>query len=165
MKHHPLRILIVFLPFLAAASCDQRNLRPSGKPDLAEVMELRTQANTAYSAEDWDAAEKAYRELVEKVPAEAENWFRLGNIHARRQKYNEAVVFYREALVREPGHARAWHNLGITQLRVATMTFMEMQNYTEAGDPAAARARQIVDGVTRMLEESNAPEVQEDEPE
>ena len=92
------------------------------------------------------------------VPTEAENRYRLGNIYARRERYTEAVSLYKESLVREPAHSRAWHNLGITQLRLATATFIEMQGYTEATDPAGIRARHIVDSITRMLEESAAAE-------
>lgn len=139
---------------LLLAACDSLNLKPLTQPDLEELAALRVEADKAYAAEDWATAEVAYRRLTESVAAEAENWFRLGNIYVRRDRPYDAIALYREALVRDPRHARAWHNLALTQLRVATNTFVELQQYIDASDPVMPRARQLVDGITRLLEET-----------
>lgn len=145
----PLSVLLAVL----AGGCQPAGVRPAA---LDEVVALRTEAEQGYAAEDWQAAEKAYRRLTEIVPGEAENWFRLGNVYVRLGRHYDAIALYREALVRDPHHARAWHNLGMTQLRVATSTFMEMQQYTEAENPVTQRARQVVEAVERLLQQELA---------
>lgn len=142
--------LALALAFLAAGCQQQGGVRP-GPAGLEDVVVLTRQAEEAYASEDWAAAEKAYRRLTEAVPQNAENWFRLGNALARLGRHQEAIARYREALVREPGHARAWHNLGMTQLRVATSTFVEMQEYTAPDDPVTERARRIVRAIENVL--------------
>jgi Flp pilus assembly protein TadD len=137
---------------LVTAGCSELNLKPQ-KNSLEEVIALRAQAEAAYRGENWPEAEKAYRALTEQVPAESENWFRLGNVYARLGRHYDAIALYREALVRDPQNSRAWHNLGVTQLRVATNTFEELQNYTEPADPVAERARRVVDSVSKLLQE------------
>lgn len=151
----PLRLLLCLSPFLATG-CDQLNLRVPGTTDVEQIVALRQEAQTAYAAEDWPAAEKAYRKLIDLVPAEAESWFRLGNVYVHLDRHFDAIALYKEALVREPGHMRAWHNLGITQLRLATNTFVEMQKYADSADPVSQRARRIIDAVRKVLEESTA---------
>jgi Flp pilus assembly protein TadD len=135
---------------ILASGCQPAAVRP-GSATLEDVVALRQQAEQAYAAEDWPAAEKAYHRLTETVPQDAENWFRLGNVYARLGRHQEAIALYREALVRDPAHARAWHNLGMTQLRVATGTFVEMQAYTDPEDPVVQRARRIVEAIEHVL--------------
>ncbi|MBI2970019.1 MAG: tetratricopeptide repeat protein [Gammaproteobacteria bacterium] len=147
-----LRLLLPGVLLLLTAACNQLNLRSADASDLKQIVALRNEAQAAYGREDWPAAEKAYRRLVELVPAEADNWFRLGNVYVHLDRHYDAIGLYKEALVRDPGHVRAWHNLGITQLRQATNTFVEMQKYTGSADPVAERARRIVEAVTRVLE-------------
>jgi Flp pilus assembly protein TadD len=142
--------LIVLLPALLLAGCTGPGIKPGKKP-LEDVLALRAQAEAAYRGENWPEAEKAYRVLTEQVPAEAENWFRLGNVYARLGRHYDAIALYREALVRDPNHSRAWHNLGVTQLRVATSTFEALQQHTEPADPVAERARRVVDAVEGLL--------------
>ncbi|MBI2993315.1 MAG: hypothetical protein HYY48_03965 [Gammaproteobacteria bacterium] len=138
---------------LLLAGCNQISLKQLIRPEPEELVALRDRANAAYAAEDWETAEGAYRDLTERVPGEAENWFRLGNIYVHKDRLFDAMALYREALLHDARHARAWHNLGLTQLRMATHTFVELQKYTEAFDPVNQRARQMVDGITRLLEE------------
>lgn len=149
-----LRRVAVLLPvlLLAAAGCVQGGVKPS-KNSLEEVFALRARAEAAYRGENWPEAEKAYRALTQQVPAESENWFRLGNVYARLGRHYDAIALYREALVRNPQNSRAWHNLGVTQLRVATNTFQELQQHTEPTDPVTERARRVVDAVERLLQQ------------
>ena len=143
-------ILVPILVFLAA--CTQINLKQLTRPDKKELAAIRVVADKGYTAEDWAIAEGAYRTLTETVPREAENWFRLGNIFVLKGHPNEAIALYREALVRDPRHSKAWQNLGLTQLRAATNTFVEMQESFDSSDPAHELARRMVNGITRLLE-------------
>jgi Flp pilus assembly protein TadD len=141
---------------LAAALLCAACTAPGSKPDkrqLEDVIALRAQAEAAYRGENWEEAERAYRALTQQVPAESDNWFRLGNVYARLGRHYDAIALYREALVRDPKNSRAWHNLGVTQLRVATSTFEELQQHTEPSDPVAERARRVVDSVMRLLQQ------------
>jgi tetratricopeptide (TPR) repeat protein len=144
--------LLGMLLLLALAGCTQTAVKPS-KGSLEEIVALRAQAEAAYRGENWTDAEKAYRALTQRIPAESENWFRLGNVYARLGRHYDAIALYREALVRDPKNSRAWHNLGVTQLRVATNTFEELQQHTDPSDPVAERARRVVDSVIRLLQE------------
>ena len=155
MRSPSVRSLVPIL--LLVAACNQINLKPFTHPDLKEVTTLKAQADKAYASEDWVTAEKAYTKLTQAVPTEAEYWFRLGNIYVRKDRPYDAITMYREALVRDPRHSRAWHNLGLTQLRIATNTFVEMQGYTDAADPVNQRAHRVVDAITRILEEDLGP--------
>lgn len=139
------------------AGCTAPGTRPS-RGGIEDVVALKTAAETAYASEDWPAAEKAYRSLTEAVPAESENWFRLGNVYARLGRHYDAIALYREALVRDPANSRAWHNLGVTQLRLATNTFEELQAHTDPSDPVAERARRVVEAVSNLLQGEFAPE-------
>jgi len=144
--------LVALLPVLLLAGCTQSGVKPDKKP-LQEVIALRAEAEAAYRGENWPDAEKAYRALTRQVPAESENWFRLGNVYARLGRHYDAIALYREALVRDPENRRAWHNLGVTQLRVATNTFEELQQHTEPTDPVAERARRVVEAVMNLLQQ------------
>jgi Flp pilus assembly protein TadD len=148
------RVVLTAL-ILGSAGCTGTAVKPD-KASLEEVVALRAQAEAAYRGENWSDAEKAYRTLTQQVPAESENWFRLGNVYARLGRPYDAIALYREALIRDPKHSRAWHNLGVTQLRVATSTFEELQQHTEPTDPVAERARRVVDAVGRLLQDEFA---------
>lgn len=137
---------------LGAAGCTGTGVKPD-KSSLEELVALRAQAEAAYRGENWQDAEKAYRALTQQVPAESENWFRLGNVYARLGRPYDAITLYREALMRDPKNSRAWHNLGVTQLRVATNTFEELQQHTDPADPVAERARRVVDSVLQLLQD------------
>ena len=149
----PAALLAILL--LAVQGCTGTNVKP-GKKSLEEVVALRAQAEAAYKGENWVDAEKAYRTLTQQIPAESENWFRLGNVYARLGRPYDAIALYREALVRDPQNSRAWHNLGVTQLRVATNTFEELQKHTDPADPVAERAHRVVDAVMQLLQDEFA---------
>lgn len=135
---------------LALGGCAAANLPVpgAGSPD---PFALRKQANEAYDAQRWDEAGKLYRRLVDAVPADAEGWFRLGNVYARLGRPDQAVGAYREALLRQPGNAKAWHNMGLVQLRQAANSYREMLDYTDPGDPLHAQAGYLFKAITALL--------------
>ncbi len=147
-KSHILLILIIALP-----GCDLQNLKPSGNTsrDLSNIVELNKTAQVAYQNEDWKTAEIAYLKLTEKVPAEPEPWFRLGNIYARTENLDAAIVAYRKALFHDSKNSKIWHNLGVVQLRQATNTFIEMLEYTNEDDPLNRRAKNVIKSVSDLM--------------
>lgn len=117
-----------------------------------EFAGLTLRADQAYRSEDWPAAEAGYRRMTELAPDEAEHWFRLGNIYLHTNRVGEAVRMYGKALERDESHLRAWHNLGMAQMQLAARSFARLEDKAPATDPARARARRIIEGVTGLLE-------------
>lgn len=148
-----MKVLLISLLLLVASGCNQFNIQSSrpDEPDLNNVLELQQQADKAYQEEDWPGAEKIYRQLTEKVPAQVEPWFRLGNIYARTERLDAAVIAYRNALLRNSESGKIWHNLGIVHLRQATNTFIDMLENTRENDPLNDRARHVVNSVTQLM--------------
>ena len=149
-----MRVALAFLIItsLNLIGCNLQSIQPGkSTPELSDLAELENQAKTAYVNEDWATAEKAYRNLTLQIPSEVEPWFRLGNVYARTNQLNAAVVTYREALIREPKNSKIWHNLGVIQLKQAANTFLEMQQYTEENDPLGVRARHAVNSIANLI--------------
>ncbi len=156
-----MRVALVFLIItsLNLIGCNLQNIqsdRPS--PDLSDVTQLEQEANKAYRNEDWATAEKAYQRLTIQIPGDIEPWFRLGNVYARTNQLDAAVVTYREALTRDPENSKIWHNLGVIQLKQAANTFLEMQQYTEENDPLGVRARFAVNSIANLINTNFQPE-------
>ncbi len=154
-----LGLIILILSTIQLTACNLQNIQ-ADKPasDLSEVAQLEQQARTAYQTEDWATAEKAYRDLTIQVPAEAEPWFRLGNVYARSNKLDAAVATYREALIRDPNNSKIWHNMGVIQLKQAANTFLEMQQYTGENDPLGLRARHAVNAIADLIDSGFQPD-------
>ena len=151
-------LIILIIATVNLIGCNLQNIqsdRPS--PDLSEITQLEQEAKKAYLNEDWATAEKAYQQLTIQIPGEVEPWFRLGNVYARTNQLNAAVVTYREALIREPKNSKIWHNLGVIQLKQAANTFLEMQLYTEENDPLGVRARHAVNSIANLIDSGFQP--------
>jgi len=120
---------------------------------LEELIQLQQNAQAAYQDKDWDKAVDYYGTLTQRMPEDAEIWFRLGNSYARLNKHGAAIQSYQQALNRDPRNSKTWHNLGIVQLKLATNTFIEMQNNTNADDPLNRRATYVINAITNLLEQ------------
>lgn len=138
-------------PFLLLllAGCNQGFVMP-GTGD-SNLIVVRDRAEAAYNQENWVTAEREYTYLTKEAPGEAEFWARLGNIQARTNKLDAAVLSYREALVRDSKNNKTWHNLGVVQLRQASNTYIEMLRYTDERDPLHQRARHMAKAINDLL--------------
>ena len=144
-------ILIFMLP-----ACNLQNLKPQNNNnntanDVTDINDLNKTAQNAYQTEDWKTAEIAYTKLSKKLPSESEPWFRLGNIYARTERLDAAIIAYKNALARDSKSSKIWHNLGIVYLRQATNTFTEMLEYTDADDPLNPRSKNVINSVTNLM--------------
>ena len=148
----------LLLAVLLVAGCNDLNLRQWVAPE-ADTVTLTTQADAAYRLEDWDAAEQAYQRLIRTFPKNAEFQFRLANINVYQGRLEEAIGCYRAALAADPGHTGAWHNLGFTQLRLATRTFLDMQEHADTAAPESARARAAVQAISSLLSRETGVEL------
>jgi tetratricopeptide (TPR) repeat protein len=145
------RILIIALVLGGLAGCSAPSVR---KPTPTEtgLLEIQRLGDSAYEEGNLLDSEKHYSVLVREIPAEAQNWFRLGNVYARTQRPDAAVAAYREAVVRNPKLTKAWYNMGIVQLRQAVNSFGELEIYAGSGDDALVdQGRSIVDGILNLL--------------
>src|SRR5690606_13742568 len=98
---------------------------------------LRSQAEAAYAAED-ATARRLYERLTAAPGALAEDWFRLGNLHAQAGELEPAAAAYRRALALDPQLARARHNLGMTYLQLGVDNILAARRGLPDVDPEAA---------------------------
>jgi len=149
---------IFLLPILMSlVACNLLNTKSisanEAEENLEELIQLQQNAQAAYQDKDWDKAVDYYGTLSQRMPNDAEIWFRLGNSYARLNKHGAAIQSYQQALRRDPRNSKTWHNLGIVQLKLATNTFIEMQNNTDADDPLNRRATYVINAITNLLEQ------------
>jgi len=65
------------------------------------------------SADRLEAAEAAFREVLELAPGDAVAHAELGIVLRRQGRFDEADAAYREALTLQPDYALAWRNRGV----------------------------------------------------
>jgi len=144
--------------FLFMAACNTQNTKSlstneaESEQKLEELIKLKQHAQVAYQNRDWEKAVEYYGNLSRQVPNDTEIWFRLGNAYARLNKYGAAIQSYQQALRRDSKNSKIWHNMGIVQLKLATNTFIEMQNNTDADDPLNQRATYVINAISNLLE-------------
>ena len=152
---------ILLLPILMSlVACNLQNTKSisanetEAEENLEDLVKLQQNAQAAYQDKDWDKAVDYYGALTHRIPNDSEIWFRLGNSYARLNKNGAAIQSYQQALSRDSRNSKVWHNLGIVQLKLATNTFIEMQSNTNPDDPLNVRAIQLVDGISRLLNQN-----------
>lgn len=117
-----------------------------------QLLDLDRQADAAYRGGRLADAERLYAALARAVPEEAPYWYRLGNVFARANRSEEAVLAYRQTLLRDAGHARALHNLAVVRLRQAQAAFEESARVAVPGDAVHEESRRM----TAMLQAAMA---------
>lgn len=122
--------------------CASKNLEMSQKT-----------AYTAYKEKDYATAAESFATLVEKIPQDADLWFRLGNSYARTSRPQKAVTAFENALLRDPTMSKAWYNMGITYLQQSLKAFVDMDLYVDSQDPVAIHGKQLQEQIFLLLEE------------
>ncbi|MFN2354354.1 MAG: tetratricopeptide repeat protein, partial [Desulfopila sp.] len=110
-------------------------------------------AYTAYKEKDYATAAKSFAALVEKIPQDADLWFRLGNSYAKTSRPQKAVAAFENALLRDPGMSKAWYNMGITYLQQSLKAFVDMELYVDSQDPIALQGKKLQEQIFVLLEE------------
>lgn len=131
----------VVLLMSVAAGCAPKNLEMNQKA-----------AYTAYKEKDYATAAKSFATLVEKIPQDADLWFRLGNSYARTSRPQKAVTAFENALLRDPGMSKAWYNMGITYLQQSLKAFVDMELYVDSQDPVAIQGKKLQEQIFLLLE-------------
>jgi len=124
-------------------------------PTQDDLFDMEKRAATSYENSDWLESERYYSTLIENDPEKSLNWLRLGNIYARTDRPDAAIIAYREALIRDPELANAWYNMGIIQLRQAVYSFNEMQFHVDPADPVAVQSQKLLDGIMELIQGNN----------
>lgn len=102
---------------------------------------LRAEAEAAYQAQSPQAL-PLYQHLTAQPQTLAEDWFRLGNLHAEQGELESAAAAYREALARDPELAAARHNLGMTYLQLGVHALLTARrDLPDVDDQAAGSMR------------------------
>ena len=150
------RFALAILVAFVLPACSAPGLKSGQENANTDLFELERQADAAYQQGDLAASEQDYVELVKKIPEESLHWFRLGNIYARTQRPDAAIIAYREAVLRKPDSSKAWYNMGIIQLREAANTFNEMQVHTESQDPLHNEGKRIMEEILNIIKNKNS---------
>jgi cytochrome c-type biogenesis protein CcmH/NrfG len=155
MKYNIINLfLLLFLTGCNINNVVQEEPADTENVELSDIAKLEQQAQEAYMKKDWEAAEVAYQKLVENLPQESESWFRLGNIYARTNRSDAAVYAYNRSLNGNSNNIKAWNNLGITHLRQATNSFINMQQHMTHDDPLNDRVNHLIKSMTDLMETS-----------
>lgn len=139
------RLLLPLLLFLLGGCAGGAVNRGAAGDSGEDLLKIRAAAETAYAAKDYAESEKQYTLLAKKVPVEAENWFRLGNIYARTNRPDAAIAAYRETLVREPENRKAWFNMAILQVKSAVGSLEQLLLLPGPEDALTPRSRELLE--------------------
>ncbi len=146
-----IKLMLVIISSLLIAGCNTQILQSDTTPKLEDIAKIGQLADAAYQNEEWENAIKYYRQLAQYIPRDPVPWFRLGNAYARLNQTGPALQSYQHALRLDEQNSKIWHNMGIMQLKQATNTFIEMQKHTQPGDPLHTRAQQVIEAISRLL--------------
>ena len=133
--------LAVFAPGCATLSDDPQS-----------ISDLYEDSLRAYAQKDYKLAAVGLAKVVERVPSDAEAWFRLGNAYSRTNRPRQAAAAYQQSVLKNPRHARAWYNLGLTQTRIAANSYLEMSRHLEDGDPLRDVALRMAEALLETLD-------------
>lgn len=145
--------LIVFMLLTGCVTNPPKSGESSNSDEDSYLLVVYAKAMKAYEQGDMVTAEAGLKKITEQLPKDAEAWFRLGNVYARTDRPDEAILAYREALVRNPEKTKAWHNMSIIYLRQALNSLNGLQNNTRKSDPEYKRAELFSTTILEMLDQ------------
>lgn len=82
----------------------------AGADTIDTLQTLKTQADSAYLSEQYDAAISGYEQVLASGKS-AEVMYNLGNAYYRKGKMGRAILCYERTLRLDPGNSDALHNL------------------------------------------------------
>jgi len=80
---------------------------------------------------DWKTADRLWLSAAKTSPSSAQNNNNLGDLYARRGKFDKAIEHFKRAIEFKPGYASAYHNLANTYLQINQLDLAE-KNYQQA---------------------------------
>lgn len=148
-------ITVLLLLLTACVTQPLQQPSPAPYPDEPDLDEIERLATASYENAQWHESEKHYSNLIESGSDKALNWLRLGNIYARTERPEAAIIAYREALQRDPELADAWYNMGIVQLQQAAHSFNQMQIHIDPEIASTKQAQKLLDGILELILDHN----------
>ncbi len=139
--------------FLLSACATTKQPVPVTINETPQSAVSAAMADAAYSNLEWEKSEQFYLQLLKESPNNAHFWYRLGNIYSSTNRNHEAIVAYNQAIKLDPQNPHPWFNLGMVQLKQSAYTFNAMQSQLTQSNPMNARARDVLDGIMRLLNE------------
>ena len=114
-------------------------------------MPLPAQTNAtaaAYALEQQgkdEEAQAAWEQIAKAHPADAEAYANLGLLHARQQRYPQAITFYRKAQVLNPAMPGLQMNLGLALFKSGNLrgAMHEFEPLLKKQDPASPDAQRL----------------------
>ncbi|MEW6119232.1 MAG: tetratricopeptide repeat protein [Pseudomonadota bacterium] len=91
--------------------------RESLRADPGHLGTLRTLGWLEAQREQWAAAERLLRHVVELAPEDAHGWFNLGYVCDKGGMDEQAVGALLRATALDPNNDRAWYGLGLVHAR------------------------------------------------
>ena len=90
-------------------------------------------------------AQAAWEQIAKVHPADAEAYANLGLLHARQQKYPQAITFYRKAQALNPAMPGLQMNLGLALFKSGNLrgAMHEFEPLLKKQDPASPDAQRL----------------------
>jgi tetratricopeptide (TPR) repeat protein len=82
------------------------------------AADLFSKANLDYQKQEYDSAEKVFKEILEYDSAYADVWFNLGNVYFRKGENAKAILCYEKAKKLSPADDDIDFNLHVANLRI-----------------------------------------------
>lgn len=105
----------------------------SGSYDLFAASR---KAEQAYQQSRFIEAVQLYQDIVERVPTDADAWFKLGNTYVQQGAYERAIHAYQRSLGNEDEQPKAWFNLSTAYLLHAQHAMRNAHEKLRPQDPA-----------------------------
>ncbi len=144
---HKILVIFFFIPLLSAC----QTLQSREPPTTDELISLKQQASAEYEKRNYQEALPLHLELTELISNDPLLYLRTGNIYARLNQPDKAIVNYQSALKLNPQLAIAWHKMGVLQLRQAANTLTQMLQYIKPDDPLYPRAVSLSEATLEVL--------------
>jgi tetratricopeptide (TPR) repeat protein len=152
----PILLNILLICFcLGGCTTITETLEPQAIIEPYDLSSVQNEADEAYQNNDFTRAEELYTKLAKDIPSEKSYWFRLGNIYARTNRPDTAILAYREAVLRDPEYVNAWYNMGILQLKQSANSFNQMQQFVKEEDPLSIKGKKVLDAITDVIQGNN----------
>ena len=135
-------MLLVVVSLLGA--CATTGTSDTSSSDTGNAFDLVGSADRAYKQAKWKEAEQGYRAVIEKVPADAYAYFRLGNSLAKQYRFNDAESAYKESLARDANKTKVYHNLAMIHLLQAESSLADGLKTIPEQDGNAAQVKHML---------------------
>ncbi|KAK7472674.1 Palmitoyl-protein thioesterase 1 [Stygiomarasmius scandens] len=102
-------------PQLEAKSLDSV---PVSEADVAAALELKAQANKAFTSHDFPAAANLYTQALEKNPKDPTLWCNRAYARMKLEEFGYAMADATQAIALDPNYAKAYYRRAVCHLQI-----------------------------------------------